>query len=92
MDNLQQDLREGEGQRWAVHLDPSVVGKFASILLTSQAVTSAVSVVVVVVVVGGFSLLECQCQKQAGLLPFQLMPFPSIVLTELENDAAKRKT
>ena len=31
--------------------------------------------------------LERQCQKQAILLPSQLFPFPSIVLTVLENDA-----
>ena len=36
--------------------------------------------------------LECQCQKQASLLPSQLFPFPSIVLTVLENDAARGKT
>ena len=33
--------------------------------------------------------LECQCQKQAILLPSQLFPFSSIVLTVLENDATK---
>ena len=35
--------------------------------------------------------LECQCQNHASLLPSQLFPFPSIVLTVLENDAARGK-
>ena len=36
--------------------------------------------------------IECHCQKEASLLPFQLLPCPSIVLRVLENDADKGKT
>ena len=33
--------------------------------------------------------LECQCEKQASLSPFQLSSFSSTVLRMLENDAAQ---
>ena len=60
-------------------------GKRTPILPRSRAVISGV---------GGKKKkhLECQRQKQASRLPSQLFPFPSIVLTLLENDAAKEKT
>ena len=35
---------------------------------------------------------ECQCQKQANVLPSHLFPFSSIVLTVLENGAYRGKT
>ena len=34
---------------------------------------------------------ECQCQKQASFLPFQLFSLSSRVLTMLQNDAAQGK-
>ena len=64
-------------------LHPSVVGKCAPNLPGSQAVISEV---------GKNKCLQCQCQKQASLLPSQLFPFPSILLTVLENDAVKGKS
>ena len=64
-------------------INPSVVGGFVPILPMSRAVISAD---------GKKNCLEYQCQKRASFLPSQLLPFPSIVLTALENDAAKGKT
>ena len=60
--------------------NPSTMGKFAPILLLSREIISAV---------GKIFLLNCPCEKRASLLPSQLFPFPSIVSTVLENDAAK---
>ena len=45
----------------------------------------------VISAVGKKMCLEHQSQKQASPLPSQLFPFPSIVLTVLENDAAQRE-
>ena len=56
-----------------------MAGLFAPILSLSRAVISAV----------GKKCLECQCQKQANLLPSQVFPFPSIVLTVLGKAATK---
>ena len=64
------------------------MGKFASILPISPSVNSAVGKKKK----KKKKCLECQCQKQASLLPSQLFSFPSIALTVLENDAAKGET
>ena len=70
-------------------VNPSTVGICALILPGSWAVISAV---------GKKErkkkkkCLECQCPKQTSLLPSQLFPFSSIVLTVLENHTAKGKT
>ena len=60
----------------------SAAGLSTPILPGSWAVISAV----------GKKKLECECPKQASLLLSQLFPFPSIMLTVFENDAAKQKT
>ena len=70
--------------RLATPLTPFGAGKFAPILQVSQAIISAVG--------KKKKKLNCQCQKQASLLPSQLLPFTSIVLTVLKNDATKGKT
>ena len=65
---------------WKLNL--SVTDKFVPILPLSCATISTV----------GENFLNCQCSKRAGFLPSQPFPFPSIVLTVLENEAAKGKT
>ena len=62
----------------------STTGKFAPILPVNQAIISAVG--------GKYFFFNCHCQKQANLFLSQLFPFPSIVLTVLENGVAKGKT
>ena len=71
---------QGQNGVELVYINPSKAGKCAPILPVSRAVISAV---------GPKKCLECL--KQASLLPSQLFPFPSIVLTVLENDVAKGK-
>ena len=65
-------------------LNLSAAGKFTPILPANQAIISVVGK-------KKKKCLECQCEKQESLLPSQLFPFPSIVLTVLENDATKGK-